>query len=219
MPRTLRYPSVPRQVPPPGPDEWGPALRDRVIGAAFHAFTEKGYSRTTTLDIASRAKVSKRELYAHFGSKQDLLVACIASRTSRMRPPDLPEPQDRAMLERSLTTFAETLLREVSHPAVLAMFRLAIGEATVSPQVARTLETRGRSRGRSALANLIGRAQAKGLLGKGQAEDLARDYLGLLWQDLLVGLLLDVAKPPSQREIARRAARATASFMKLARAE
>jgi AcrR family transcriptional regulator len=185
------------------------------MGAAFQAFTEKGYSRTTTLDIASRAKVSKRELYAHFGSKQDLLVACIASRTSRMRPPDLPEPQDREMLERSLTTFAETLLREVSHPAVLAMFRLAIAEAAVSPQVAHSLESEGRSRGRSALANLIGRAQARGLLPPGDPDILARDYFGLLWQDLLVSLLLNVAKPPSPQEIRRRAARATANFMKL----
>jgi AcrR family transcriptional regulator len=212
MRRTLRYPAVPSQAP----DEWGPALRDRVIGAAFHSFTEKGYSRTSTLDIATRARVSKRELYAHFGSKQDLLVACIAARTSRMRPPDLPEPRDRAMLERALTTFAETLLREVSHPAVLAMFRLAIAEAAVSPQVARSLETQGRSRGRSALANLIGRAQARGLLASGSPQDLARDYLGLLWQDLLVSLLLNVAKSPSTQETRRRAARATANFMKLA---
>lgn len=186
------------------------------MGAAFQAFTEKGYSRTTTLDIASRAKVSKRELYAHFGSKQDLLVACIASRTSRMRPPDLPEPQDREMLERSLTTFAETLLREVSHPAVLAMFRLAIAEAAVSPQVAHSLESEGRHRGRTALATLIARAQARGLLGPGDPETLARDYFGLLWQDLLVSLLLNVAKAPSTQEIRRRAARATANFMKLA---
>lgn len=186
------------------------------MGAAFQAFTEHGYSRTSTLDIATRAKVSKRELYAHFGSKQDLLVACIAARTSRMKPPDLPEPQSREMLERALAAFGETLLREVSHPLVLAMFRLAIAEAAVSPRVARSLETQGRSRARSALASLIGGAQAKGLLAKGDAEDLARDYLGLLWQDLMVGLLLHVAKPPSAQEIRRRAARATASFMKLA---
>lgn len=186
------------------------------MGAAFHAFTEKGYSRTTTLDIASRARVSKRELYAHFGSKQDLLVACIAARTSRMKPPDLPEPQNRAMLERVLTTFAGTLLREVSHPLVLAMFRLAIAEAALAPQVARSLEIQGRSRARDALASLIGRAQAQGLLAAGDPQDLARDYLGLLWQDLMVGLLLKVAKPPSAQEIQRRAARATANFIKLA---
>ncbi|HYX62957.1 MAG TPA: TetR/AcrR family transcriptional regulator [Burkholderiales bacterium] len=186
------------------------------MGAAFHAFTEKGYSRTSTLDIASRAKVSKRELYAHFGSKQDLLVACISARTSRMKPPDLPEPQSHEMLERALTAFGETLLREVSHPLVLAMFRLAIAESGVSPRVARSLETQGRGPARSALANLIGGAQAKGLLAKGDAEDLARDYLGLLWQDLMVGLLLKVAKPPSVQEMRRRAAHATASFVKLA---
>lgn len=210
MPRTLRYQEVPSQAP------GEPGLRERLMGAAFHAFTEKGYARTTTLDIASRAKVSKRELYAHFGSKQDLLVACILSRAARMRPPDLPEPNDRATLEHALTGFGETLLREVSQPAVLAMFRLAIAEAVVSPRLARSLETKGRSPARAALADLIGRAQARKLLGPGDAQDYARDFLGLLWQDFMVGLLLGVAPAPSPEEMRRRAARATASFLKLA---
>ena len=37
--------------------------------AAFAALMEKGYARTSTLEIATRARVSKRELYAEFGSK------------------------------------------------------------------------------------------------------------------------------------------------------
>ena len=40
------------------------ALCNRIIGAAFEAFVENGYAGTTTLEIATRAKVSKRDLRA-----------------------------------------------------------------------------------------------------------------------------------------------------------
>jgi AcrR family transcriptional regulator len=67
------------------------ATHDRILSAAFEAFAGEGYDRTSTLDIAKRAKVSKRDLYAKFGSKHDVLVACIKNRAQRMQLlPDLP---------------------------------------------------------------------------------------------------------------------------------
>jgi AcrR family transcriptional regulator len=88
----------------------------RILGAAFKAFTQDGYAGTSTLEIARRAKVSKRDLYANFSSKHAVLVACIMNRADRMRlPPDLPTPQSRQMLASMLTSFATKLVREVSH--------------------------------------------------------------------------------------------------------
>src|ERR1700741_733004 len=60
-----------------------PAVRDRILAAAFSAFTERGFAETSTLEIATRARASKRELYALFGSKQDMLVARISERARR----------------------------------------------------------------------------------------------------------------------------------------
>src|SRR5271169_2242117 len=78
-------------------------MQERILGAAFKAFTEDGYAGTSTLEIASRAKVSKRDLYANFSSKHSVLVACIMSRAERMRlPPDLPTPRSRQMLASTL---------------------------------------------------------------------------------------------------------------------
>src|SRR5579862_6842535 len=66
-------------------------LRERVLGAAFAAFMEKGYAATSTLEIATRAKVSKREIYAICSDKADLLKDAITERAKRMRLPlDLP---------------------------------------------------------------------------------------------------------------------------------
>ena len=191
-------------------------MQERILGAAFKAFTEDGYAETSTLDIAKRAKVSKRDLYGNFGSKHAVLVACIKSRADRMRlPPDLPAPRTREMLAATLTTFATNLVREVSHPSVIAAFRLAIAEATRSPEIAKALDSSGRYATRRALAELLANAQAAGLIGPGDPTEMAAQYLGLIWEGLMVGLLLGVEAPPEVAEARRRAAKATAAFMQL----
>ena len=191
-------------------------MQDRILGAAFKAFTEDGYDETSTLEIARRAKISKRDLYANFSSKHAVLVACIKSRAERMRlPPDLPTPRTRQMLASTLTSFASNLVREVSHPSVIATFRLAIAEATRSPEIAQALDVAGRDATREALAELLANAQSIGLIGPGEPLEMATQYLGLLWENLMVGLLLGVAATPGPTEAERRATRATAAFMQL----
>ncbi len=107
------------------------------------------------------------------------------------------------------------LLREVSHPTVIATFRLAIAEATRSPEVAQTLETAGRETTRLALTNLLARAQSAGLFGAGAPSEMATQFLALLWEGLMVSLLLGLAPTPKADEIERRAANATAAFLAL----
>src|SRR3982074_743541 len=139
--------------------------RERILDAAFSAFMEGGFAETSTLEIATRARVSKRELYALVGSKQDMLVACIAARAKRLQAPaDLPEPQDRETLAQVLTAFGAQLLRETSDPTVVAVLRLAIAEAVRAPEVARALTSAGIETSRAALRDIMGSAQSPGLL-------------------------------------------------------
>jgi AcrR family transcriptional regulator len=191
-------------------------MQQRILGAAFKSFTEDGYAGTSTLEIARRAKVSKRDLYANFGSKHAMLVACIMSRADRMRlAPDLPTPPSRQILASTLTNFATKLVREVSHPSVIATFRLAITEATRSPEIAQALDVAGRDATRDALAELLANAQSTGLIGLGEPTEMAAQYLALLWEGLMVGLLLGVAVTPKPAEAERRATKATAAFLRL----
>jgi AcrR family transcriptional regulator len=190
-------------------------MRDRILGAAFNAFMEKGYAGTSTIEIAKRAKVSKRDLYTNFGNKQAMLVACIAKRAGRMRlPPNLPVPPSREMLASTLTTFGATVLREACHPAVTAMFRLAIAEAGRSPEVAETLDT-SRSVNRGALADLLAEAQANRILSHGDPQQMMEQFLALLWGDLMLSRLLGIASTPKPTEIERRAHIATEAFLTL----
>ena len=192
------------------------AMHDRILGAAFEAFTGEGYAGTSTLDIARRAKVSKRDLYANFGSKHAVLAACIKNRAERMQLlPDLPAPRNRQMLAATLTAFATNMIRETTNASVIAVFRLAIAEASHSPEIAQTLDAAGRSRARDALAKLLSNAQSSGLLGPADPTEMAAQYFGLLWEGLMVGLLLGVAPAPGPAEAEHRAGKATTAFMRL----
>lgn len=200
--------------PPPAED--GSATRKRILGAAFKLFVEKGYAGTSTLAVATSAKVSKRDLYASVGNKQEMLIACITARTAKMQlQPELPVPRSRQELASILNAYATRLMAEVSHPTVIAMFRLAIGEATRAPEIAQALEAAGRNLSRNTLADLFASAQSARVISACDPSELATQYLGFLWEGLMVSLLLGVAPTPKEDEIKRRAARATSAFLQL----
>ena len=192
-----------------------PAVRERILEAAFAAFVKSGYATTSTLEIATRARVSKRELYALVGDKQKMLIACIRERALRFDVPgDLPELRDRETLAQVLASFGAKLVREISDPVVIAVFRLAIAEVNQAPEVARVLNSIGREASRAALRKVMAHAETSGLLA-GDPADLAQQFAGLLWGDLMVSLLLGVAERPAPREITIRARQATAAFLQL----
>ena len=196
-----------------GPDE--SRVRERILHAAFSAFMESGYAETSMLEIATRARVSKRELYSLVGSKQEILVACIGEHAKRLQvPAGLPEPYDREAFSHALETFGTRLLQEVSDPTLIAVFRLAIAEAIRTPEVARALDSIAGETGRTALREVMTRARSFGLVG-GRPAVMAERFAGLLWGNLMTSLLLRVADRPTPREIARRARDATAAFLQL----
>jgi AcrR family transcriptional regulator len=198
--------------PVPASDGESP-VRARILEAAFSAFMERGFAATSTLEIATRARASKRELYAEFASKQDMLLGCIRQRAERLRlPVDLPEISDRTALERALVAFGSQLLREVSDPAVVAVFRLAIAEAVHAPEVAQTLSDVAMAASREAMREIMRRAIEARLLGGG-APEMAEQFFGLLWGSRMLGLLLNIAERPGTKEITARAEGAASAFL------
>ena len=193
----------------------GADARKRILGAALSAFTEGGYAQTSTLEIATRARVSKRELYSLFGNKEAMLVACITERAQRLKAPaELPELRDREILSRVLIAFGTRLLTETTDPAVVAVFRLAISEAVHAPKVAQALESLARKPTRDSLRAIMADAKSAKLVA-GDPEVMTDRWLGLLSGDLMTGLLLQAINRPTGSEIARRADDATKAFLQL----
>ncbi len=192
-----------------------PEARLRILDAASTLFTSRGYSRTNTLEIARLAKVSKRDLYALIGKKEDMLKACIVERAKRLKgPEDIPPPRDRDALATRLERFGCQLLREITDPVVVSVFRLAIAEAECAPEVARTLNDIGRAASRATLNSLFTHAKAAGLI-HGDTTVMVQQFLALLWENLLMDLLLCIAERPDEQTMEQRASLAATAFMQI----
>ena len=190
--------------------------RSRILSAAMDTFMEHGFAAATTLEIATRAKVSKRELYTLVGNKEAMLAACVAGRGQRMRlPSDFPAPTDTASLRSALRLYGVTLLRELTDPNVLAVFRLAISEWKRSPGVAASINEQGRKPARAALNSLLRAARAAKLLKDNDLAAMASHYQGMLRGDFYVWLLLGTEKAPAAKDIERRAAEVADLFLAL----
>jgi len=192
------------------------SIRQRILEAAFNLFSESGFSPTSMLDIVTRARVSKRDLYALFRNKHAVLAACIHERTEHMRRPldtAAPIPQTRDALAKLLIEFGVSILKTVCSPEVLTVYRLAIAESDRAPEIALTLHHSGREANLKTLAELLTKAQERRLVAAGDPAALATRYFAALWGDLLLSLLMRVREAPTEREIETRACSATEKLM------
>ena len=58
--------------------------RERLLRAAADMFAERGYDGTRVADIAAAAGLSNGAMYAHFGSKAELLVGALHAHGRRL---------------------------------------------------------------------------------------------------------------------------------------
>ena len=192
------------------PKRQNESTRERVLEAAFTLFCEHGFSDVSMLEIATRAQVSKRDLYALFRNKQAVLADCIKERARRLRGP-LDEadqaPKNREALAATLVEIGVSILKGVCQPEVLTVYRLTISESDRAPEIARLLDRNGREANHKALT--LTKAQAKNLIVAGKPADLATRYFAILWDNLLIRLLMRLREPPTDDEIRERAHRAT----------
>ncbi|WP_019644337.1 TetR/AcrR family transcriptional regulator [Novispirillum itersonii] len=72
-------PNTPPPLPPPDPAPEKPT-RDRILDAAAKLFQASGVRAVSVDAVASRAGVTKRTLYYHFRSKDDLIAAYLSGR-------------------------------------------------------------------------------------------------------------------------------------------
>src|SRR5579862_4933596 len=193
-------------------------LRQRVMEAALASFMNKGFAGTSTLEIASRANISKRDLYLVATSKSELLRQAVAERVGRLRPPlELPIAASREAFAATLGAFGLAVLNGVCDRNLLSLYRFAAVEAETAPEIARMLYALNRDAGRAALSRALSRAQADGFIRAGDPAVQSGDFLALLWGDLLLRLVMRLADPPPHATLERRAREATEKLLTLYR--
>jgi len=150
--------------------------RERVHEAVRELMAEQGF-RVSMDAVASRAGCSKQTLYAHFGSKQELLRSVMQEHLdlATARLDDSHGDMRTVLLE-----FAMQHLQRLSEPTVLATCQLLSTEAAQFPEEARALYQDGCATLQLRLADWLGLAMQRGQLRPYHPREAAELLLGMI---------------------------------------
>ena len=178
--------------------------RDAIIQAAIVEFRANGFEGTSVDNVAARAEVSKRTLYNHFPSKDELFAAILhilwessASQMQRTYEPDRP-------VRDQLLELLVSKLAMLADDSFLALARVAIAAGLHSPERAQEIVARiGEKDG--GLLDWVKAAQKAGALKAGDAALAVKQLESLVkgvafWPQVAMGQ--PVLSTRAQRQVA-----------------
>jgi AcrR family transcriptional regulator len=139
--------------------------RAAILEAAGKVFFSKGFDGATTLDIATAAGVSKRDLYTLFPTKDLILARLIEARVEQFAAPvTFRNPLSRAEVLATLEAFARGFLTFLLSHDPVSLYRLAIATAERNPAAGRALLSAGVDATITRINAYVGTAAAAGHL-------------------------------------------------------
>lgn len=140
--------------------------RKAILAAAADQFRAHGYEASSVDSIAAAAGVSKRTVYNHFPSKEELFAETIVQLfQSGAGEEELPYRSELGLREQ-LSELLALKLQTLEDPAFLALARVAVGEAIHAPERAQPVFARLGEREEGVTA-WVRAAQADGRLKPG----------------------------------------------------
>ena len=110
---------------------------ESILKAAMQAFSEEGYDKVSMDRIADHAGASKRTVYNHFPSKDDLFQAVITQFAKEMDSLKQIRYDAARSLEEQLSDFADSQLALVNSPTWLGFLKVLLAEFIRDPEMAR----------------------------------------------------------------------------------
>jgi TetR/AcrR family transcriptional regulator of autoinduction and epiphytic fitness len=165
--------------------------REAIVQAAIVEFRANGFEATSVDKVATRAEVSKRTLYNHFASKDDLFAEILrvlwASSANRL---DRPYRADQPVRDQLLALLLEKLA-QLADDSFIDLARVAIASVIHSPERAQEMVARlGQKEG--GLLGWVKAAQKDGALKPGDAALAVQQLEGLVkgvafWPQVTMG--------------------------------
>lgn len=191
-------------------------MRQAILAVALETFVANGYERTSTDEIAARAGVSKRALYAHFSDKDALIGAAIASLIAAAEAQgseELEALENSDDLDRDLRRFARQHILDVITPEIMQVRRRLIGEADRFPDLARRWYAAAPARGHATLARILEVHRERGVLAFDDSLVAAEHLNWLILSIPLNRAMFDVSAASEAHRYLRHADAAVDVFM------
>ena len=135
--------------------------RASILDAAAQAFTQDGYDNASMDRIAEKADASKRTVYNHFPSKEDLFKAVLRRFISEVMVLKQIKYSPKRSLEAQLSEFANAKMAISKNPAWLGMMKVTTAVFITNPRLAKETVQQAED-GEDTLATWLEAAKADG---------------------------------------------------------
>ena len=189
--------------------------RASVLLGAAQVFIEEGYSQATMDRVAQAAGVSKRTVYKHFRSKQELFNVVVDGIWTRITAWSVEWMNPEGDPRTELRAFAVEMLEQLLHPDVLPILRMAAAEFMQRPDLGREFYERTGSFGLEDLSDYLAAAHQEGCLVVTDAAMAAAQFHALIKDPLLWPQMMGFQARPTEHESAEVIEQAITLFLSL----
>lgn len=193
------------------------ARRAEILAAATEIFLEEGYGRASMDRVLAEIGGSKRTLYKHFRSKNELFAAIVANVSDRVLAALHPS-LDGGDIRETLVTMGERYLAALLSRDGLALYRAMVSEAPHFPELAQTFFTNGPGRASRHLADFFREQKAKGVLKVDSPKLAAEQFLGMVRGNVHLAAVL-LARKPTPAQTRKTVGQAVETFLRGASAD
>lgn len=175
----------------------GDKRREQILQTAFDLFSKKGFSGTTTKDIARGSGVSEAMVFKHFSSKDELYGAILEAKKCEDGLHEFPWEHNRELLEAmeandDLGVFYNFAVQALEkHQSDVAFMRLLFYSALEEHELAERFFGEFVVEIYRFLGGYIEKRQADGAFRKIDPRIIVRSFLGMLIHHSLNNILWD----------------------------
>lgn len=186
------------KAPPEGRQRIKPqrAKQKALTESALSVFLSEGFAGASLDKVAEAAGVSKRTIYNHFASKEDLFLEIVGTMVE-----DILEPVDRSLtgvlpVDELLCDFARRYADVMLSESRIALHRLVLGEMGRFPSLGQIYFVNGYERARRGVAHLLERLVLRGQVAIDDCDAAANFF----WQMTISPLQRDLLFRPDTRK-------------------
>ncbi|MDE8348812.1 MAG: TetR/AcrR family transcriptional regulator [Acidocella sp.] len=183
------------------PDTLSPERRDRIVAGAAAVFMRDGYEGASMSQIAAAANVSKGTLYNYFPGKEALFGAIVRENCNCLVQEVFKDAPEGIAVEAELARICRAMLRMMLSPRGMAIYRLAVMEASKFPELAQAFIEAGPNIMVAKMAGWISRQVAAERLQASDPVFAAEQFFALSQTRLVMRARTNAAFRASEAEI------------------